>query len=241
MIDPTVTLLMTRPRAASARFVEALSKDLLQQVTVCYSPLVEIVPMSQPINYGDADAILFTSANGVATAAAGDLPCFCVGKATTLAAQNAGWVSQYVGQTSDEMVAWALQAAPRNYLHLCGAHSRGDIVNRFVQMGRSARAQVIYNQTLLALNDQALGRLNTKKPVIAPVFSPRTARHFAGQITGIAPIYGVAISAAAAEPLRTTGIRALYTADHPTADAMKSEVEKLMNRLCRVEGNQGAQ
>lgn len=245
MDKPTVTLLMTRPRAASERFVATLTAQLRAKLDICYSPLIDIKPVSQPIEFGDATGILFTSAHGVATAAAmdqrRDLPCFCVGQATTSAAQNTGWVAQCVGETADQMVAWALQAEPHRFLHLCGRHTRGDIAKKLTSAGIPTRAQVIYDQKLLALNEPALTRLQASSPVIAPIFSPRSARQFADQRVGRAPIYVVALSDAVAEPIRTTGIGTLYVVDHPTAEAMRLEVEKLMNRLCRVEGEQGAQ
>lgn len=240
MTAPNVTLMMTRPRVASDRFVASLSIADPARVMVCYSPLIDIVPVATDITFQNTDAVLFTSQNAVTVAskltARRDLPCVCVGSTTTQAAQNAGWDAQCAGETADDLVAWTMAGPSQRYLHLSGRHTRGDIADRLSTADRPTRAVVVYDQNLNPLTDQAQAILNTDASVIVPLFSPRTARHFVDQLTGTASIHVVAISDAAAEPLKTRAIQTLRVVKRPTSDMMRTEVEILMNQLCRVEG-----
>lgn len=241
-----LTLLLTRPRAASVRFSATLPRSLLARVDTIFSPLIRIVKTADDIDFGDARGLIFSSANGVAIASAlatrRDLPCFCVGHATTEAARQAGWQADCVGATSDALVTSLAETRPETpLLHIRGAHSRGHIVARLTAQKCPARAQVVYEQHLLPLTEQAEQALGGPGAVIVPLFSPRTARQFANQHKGQAPLYLAALSKPVASAISDINYKELAIAEHPDSATMAELVEHLSNTAIRVEGDGTAQ
>ncbi|WP_353392467.1 uroporphyrinogen-III synthase [Ruegeria sp. HU-ET01832] len=233
---------MTRPRAASERFVAQLPTRVRSRVQVIYSPILEIKPLPVRVDTIDTRGLIFTSANAVnAAASAGverSLPAFCVGPATTGTAKGAGWDAQMMGQTAEELIAALLQTRPLSpLLHLRGEHSRGNIAARLTESGLTVREQPVYQQNLLPLTPEATAAASGKSAVLVPIFSPRTARHFADIWRGSAPLWVAAISQATAEPLYSLPYARLKVAKAPTPKKMRKAVKKLVKHALRVEGD----
>lgn len=230
------TLLMTRPPAASERFVAALPAALRAGLAVHHSPLLRIVPLTQRVEFADARGVVFTSENGVATASGlterRDLPVYCVGAWTTQKAREAGWRAVMLGENAAEMIA-AMQADPPEgpLLHLRGRHGSADIAGALAPGGCELRVQVIYEQELLELDSRAQALLAGPGVVIAPLFSPRTAQQFARSAPARGASAGAlrlaAISEAAARPLRAMRPEQLVIATRPTAGALADSVGQL--------------
>ncbi len=236
---------MTRPRAASERFVAQLPTRVRSRVEVIHSPILEIKPLAVPVCTTGTKGLIFTSSNAVnAAASAGvrrDLPAYCVGPTTTATAEGAGWDARMVGGTAEELVAGLLQIRPTSpLLHLRGEHSRGNIAERLTEMGITTREQAVYQQLLLPLSPEAKAASEGDRPVIAPIFSPRTARQFADIWAGTAPLWLAAISEATAEPLKSLGYERLRIAKEPTPKKMRKVVKKLVKHALRVEREPGA-
>jgi uroporphyrinogen-III synthase len=241
-----IGLLMTRPQEASDRFVAALPAALRARLNIVVSPLLDIVTTATEIDMGDARGLIFTSVNGVAAAAGltgrRDLPCHCVGDVTAAAARAAGWQARAVGDNAEAMIAALIaDPPPAPLLHLRGAHGSGDVAGRLTDAGIPTRLHAIYDQPLLPLSAPALALLDGTDPVIAPLFSPRTARHFAGLARGRAPLFLAALSPAVAEPLETLAFRALDVAIRPDAASMVPLIADLAERANRVEGGPAPQ
>ncbi len=165
-----------------------------------------------------------------------DLPAYCVGPATTGTAKGAGWDAQMVGATAEELIATLLRLHPQSPLmHLRGEHSRGDVAERLTESGLTVFEQAIYQQNLLPLTDEAMAASIGDTPIIAPVFSPRTARQFADVWSGTAPLWLAAISEATADPLKSLGYTRLKVAKEPTPRKMRKAVKKLVKLAMRVE------
>ncbi len=240
------TLLMTRPRGAAERFVARLAPGLRNRLQVIYAPLMQIEFLPGPVSLQGVHGVIFTSANGVAAAQAAalspTLPAYCVGPATAAAARRARWSVEDTAETADALVAALIaRRPPAPLLHLRGTHARGEIAERLTAAGIETRAQPVYDQHLVGPDDAARAALSGTDPVIAPLFSPRSARHFADMFTGSAPLYLAAISAAAAEPVENMEHRALIVAERPDGAAMAAAVERLIADASRVEGPRGAQ
>ncbi|WP_254448052.1 uroporphyrinogen-III synthase [Ruegeria arenilitoris] len=238
-------LLMTRPRAASERFVAQLPTRARSRVTVIHSPLLEIRPLEVQVATKGIRGLIFTSANSVNAAVSlgvdRKLPAYCVGPATTGTAKGAGWMARMVGATAEELVANLLQLRPESpLLHLRGEHSRGNVAERLTELGLTTFEQPVYRQRLLPLTPQAEQAALGDAPVLAPIFSPRTARQFADVWEGSAPLWLAAISEATADPLRTLTFRRLKIAKEPTPKKMSKAVKKLVKHALRVEGAAGA-
>jgi uroporphyrinogen-III synthase len=112
-------------------------------------------------------------------------------------------------------------------LHLRGRHARGDIAGQLGAAGLPVREQIVYDQKSLPLSDAALACLKGPAPVIVPLFSPRSARLFAGAYPG--PVAAVAaISHAVADALPDGFARYVAVAEAPNGEAMLSLLEKLV-------------
>jgi uroporphyrinogen-III synthase len=241
-----VKLLMTRPKGDAERFVTNLPSGLRHKLTPIFSPLVEIQPAVSDLNLAGARGLIFTSANGVLVAAGltdqRDLPCFCVGSATTQAAVYAGWKAQCVGTDAESLIKSLHQFRPVGpLLHIRGACSRGNVSRRLTKLGCPTLEQIVYDQHLLPLSETAQALLRGTEPVIVPLFSPRTARQFANQNTGQAPLYLAVLSDAVADQVKSLKCMKLDISREPTADAMAKLVEHLVNTVERVEGGKAAQ
>lgn len=233
-------LLMTRPRDASERFVANLKMSGDAGVRVVYSPLLQIRPTVTRIDPAGAGGLIFSSANGVSIAASAmqgrDLPCFCVGEQTTARATSAGWQAKFCGRNAAELMANLLMTRPEGpLLHIHGRHTRGDIAQTLTSSGLVTREVVIYDQHLLALTDEAQEALGGQHPVIAPLFSPRTARQFAEQSVISAPLWLGALSGEVAKPLENVAFKKLCIAERPDTTSMLKLIEKLAKAAKRVE------
>ncbi len=218
------TLLLTRPEPAARRFLNALSAagDLPR---VLVSPLMRIDPLPIAVPDGALKALVLTSEHGAVAAARLGLPAglvaWCVGDRTAQAAQAAGFAARSASGDADALFAAILASDDRGpFLHLRGAHTRGDLAQRLSLAGRPCLESVAYRQTALPPDPSVRLLLDGHAPVIAPLFSPRSALLLAQLGPATAPLHVVAISAAvaaAAARLCPTGVT---TAPQPDAAAM---------------------
>ncbi|WP_342586077.1 uroporphyrinogen-III synthase [Leisingera sp. ANG-M1] len=236
---------MTRPLAAAKRFTAGLPADARAGLQVVHAPLIEIRPAGTPVQLDGAKGVIFTSANGVETASretTARLPAYCVGERTAQAAMETGWTASCAGICADELVAALLQQRPEGpLLHLRGAHARGNIAQRLEDAGLPCREQVVYDQVLLPLTEEAQAVLSAQNDVIVPLFSPRTARHFANLCGDAANLHLIALSQAVAEPLKGLNCKALRVSKAPAAKAMAAAVLDAAAQLTRLEGQRRAE
>lgn len=231
---------MTRPYAASVRFVGQLPDAVRAKVDVCYSPLIRIAPLVEHIPLGDAAALIFTSANTVELASAvitdRTLPVYCVGSATTQAAKDSGWTAQLAGTTAEALIKTLTVLRPDGpMLHLSGVHTRNAIAERLTTIGVKTTSLAIYDQIVEPLTKHAVDVLNGTFPVIAPLFSPRTARQFAIQSKITAPIWLAALSNDVSKPLKLLDYEKLLVCNQPDAPTMRKNIEILVSAVGRVE------
>ncbi len=178
MTDPRPPLLLTRPRAQSVRFGRAV-RARLGPVTLVISPLLEIVPRPDPVPAGWRAAVL-TSENGAkALAARGEVAgrtAYCVGDRTAAAARAAGMRAVSAGGAAGELLALLRQAAPEGPLLFAhGAETRGGVAEGLAEAGFEVLEAVLYDQRPQPLTAQARALLDRPGPVVAPLFSPRSA------------------------------------------------------------------
>ncbi|TLP65605.1 uroporphyrinogen-III synthase [Parasedimentitalea maritima] len=241
-----VGLLMTRPYDAAQRFVSELPAALIGDLEVIYSPLLKVQPLNETIDLEGFSAVVFTSSNGVSVAARSlgrvSLRAYCLGERTTLAAEKAGWQSQFCGMTADDLVSDLLKRRPSGrMLHLRGQHSRGDVAARLSEAGLDCREQVIYDQLVLPLTNEASTALSLSRDLVVPLFSPRTARQFADLCPQGAPIHLIAMSDAVANHLKLLKYKDLKICMNPEALSMQRSVRQVAEQLVRVESGGLAQ
>lgn len=233
-------LLMTRPETASRRFLDLLPAELLQHLRVIEAPLMQITPLPGPLELSRVATVIFTSGEGVRVASDKTtvrLPARCVGERTTAAANMAGWQASCAGETAEDLVACLIAEPPQGpLLHLHGEHTRGDVVARLVTAGLMCAGQMIYRQALLPLTDEAKQALRGQAPLLVPLFSPRTAAHFASLCPDAAHLTLIAMSDAVVEALPRLHCEALHVSKVPTAFAMAEMLRDVAWPLVRVEG-----
>ena len=229
-------LLLTRPPAGAARFLAALDPDVLGEVTICLSPLIDIVEVPHSDETGDHAGIIFTSTNGVAQAVRGNgRPAYCVGDRTRQEAEARGWKVVVATEDADALVArLSALRPPGPLLHLAGAHRRGRIAERLTAAGIETRVTTVYDQRLQPLTAEAQDLLAAPIPVILPLFSPRTAAHFLHEAVALRNVHALAISPAVAEAVAGAAFASLQVAKAPTGEEMARGVEKLLRKdsLC---------
>ena len=230
MAAAAIQMILTRPEGANERFATALSEQVRSRVTIIESPLITITPVPYD-DHPAPEAAIFTSANGVRFAPNGNgRPAFCVGEATQDAAKTRGWAAQALGSDAGSLVTRLMALKPAGTIrHYRGEHTRGEVEDRLRRSGLSVDAQTVYDQRETALSDAAQGALSGQGPVIVPLFSPRTARIFAAQRRGSAPIWVAAMSDAVAAEASELAPDRMITAAEPTLLAMAQAVEKLIH------------
>ncbi|MCR8549618.1 uroporphyrinogen-III synthase [Salipiger sp. P9] len=226
-------LLLTRPEAASRRFLAALSEEGVTGFTPVISPLIGIEITGPLPDLAGVRGAIFTSANGVrayAQLGGGVLPlCYTVGEATALAARDAGFAPQSADGTADALVEMIEKAAPEGPLmHLHGTHARGDVAGRLTRAGIETRDAVIYDQPAQELSAGAKAALDGDVPVILPLFSPRSAAQFARAPQGRAPLFVAAMSGDVSAALEALYVTRLEIPARPDAAQMRSVVIGLL-------------
>ncbi|WP_127901309.1 uroporphyrinogen-III synthase [Solirhodobacter olei] len=223
MRKPAPILLLTRPEAASRRFAEAARARFGAAVVPLIAPLIEITFADTRPDLAGIRGLVFTSENGVAAYLRLEqgriLPAWCVGPRTAEAARAGGLRAHAAGgdvAALAEMLAREGVTGP--LLHSHGAHRAGDLEGRLAAAGIALRSHPAYAQEARAPSAEALAALAGQTPVIAPVFSPRSARLFRAAFPAPdAPLRLVALSPAVAEALGPGPVR---VAARPDAGAM---------------------
>jgi uroporphyrinogen-III synthase len=227
-------ILLTRPKAASDRFAANL-RETLGQVRVVTAPLMAIQTIEGPLDLDGVTGLIFTSANGVESFAsltdARDLPAWCVGDRTAAAARDIGLRAMSAQGDADALVEMMALARPTGrLLHLHGAHTRGDVVERLCKAGLRAEGQAVYDQVTVPPPPTFAKAIGHPGPVIAPLFSPRSARIFAQALDGPPPagLRVVALSPAVARALPGALAKTAVIADTPDAVSMIRAIQTLM-------------
>lgn len=203
------------------------------RVDTVFSPAFDVTPEPASVPDGFTGLIL-TSVNGVEQAARlglRDLPAWCVGDRTASAASDIGLQAMSAGGNADDLVTRIIHDRPTGpLLHVSGKHTRGDIVGRLRDAGIAAHRIIAYGQDLLPPSQTLIDLANGTRPVVTPVFSPRSALPLAA-VDWQAPIHGVAMSAAVAEALQTVPCDTIVTVPSPNSSYMLKATVGLLDQL----------
>jgi uroporphyrinogen-III synthase len=180
------TLLLTRPAPQAEAFATLVRAGLgpvrgaVQPIVL--APLLRIRHLAADWTPG-AEALIFTSAQAIEPflkreEAAGRI-AYCVGDQTAQAAGVAGFEARSASGTAEELIAMILAERPAaRLLHPRGEHARGAVVRRLAEAGLMAEEVVVYAQEEVAPSEEAKALMASGKPVLAPLFSPRSAALF---------------------------------------------------------------
>lgn len=211
---PRPILLMTRPGDDSERTAARIGADVI------VAPILQIVPVDHDgAALARAPGLVFTSAHAVASAGPGrGRPAICVGERTGQVARDAGFSVIQGAGTADSLVP-LIAASPVPLVHPHGRH----LAQRLAVPG-----VVVYDQRPQPLTARARAALMGARPVVVPVYSPRSARLLAGMAAGArAPLWLVAISDAAAAAWTAPAARRAV-ADQPSGRAMDAAIRAML-------------
>ncbi|MBN2906069.1 MAG: uroporphyrinogen-III synthase [Rhodobacteraceae bacterium] len=234
MPHSSTLLLLTRPRAQSARFAHAFAERFGTGFDVLTSPVMEIVLHDDPIPLEGVGGLIFTSENGVAGLAAvtedRSLPAYCVGDRTAQAAHRAGLMARSAKGTAVELIE-EIAADPPNgkLLHLRGEHARGDVCAGLRARGLDAEVRVVYDQRALTFDDSVRQAVKNAQLTLLPLFSPRSAQLVAAQLADIpCRLALVTMSQAVTDAWTGPTPVSLIQAERPDAAAMMDGLQKLI-------------
>lgn len=153
--------LITRPEVQSHAFAAGLA-----DIETLISPVLRIVPLDfDPAIVRDAPGLVFTSANALPFAGpAQGRMAICVGPQTASAALEAGFTVTEGSGDADSLLP--LLEARTSWLHIHGRH-RSRVL--------PCHSLAVYDQIAQPLSDAARAAILGEKPLILPLFSPRSA------------------------------------------------------------------
>lgn len=230
----TPYLLLTRPMGPSLRFLGDLPRDLRRRVVPVIAPLLEIVHL--PVGKLAApQGLIFSSENGVAAArnaglARPGMKAWCVGARTAEAASDAGLDAVACGGTAAQMLDHLLAERPAGrLLHPRGRHAAVEIAGALTEAGLDVHEAILYDQVARPLAAVARAALHSGAPVLAPVFSARTARLLVEALDAEsrANLLVLCISPAVARVLAGSGL-ALRTSATPDARGLADLVAEAL-------------
>ena len=228
-------VLLTRPAAPAARFREMLGPD----VEVILSPVIEIGPVEFTVDLSAYRTLIFASQHGVQSmngvAGLEGLQAFAVGEQTAQAASDLGLTIVASDGNADSLVAKIITARPKGKaLFVRGVHPRGDIALRLRNAGLEIDSIVAYDQIEQPLSAPARQVLGGARPVVLPLFSPRSAELLARKATACsptAPLILIAMSAAVLAAWDGPPGKECVSVHAPTAQAMAREILRRFRRL----------
>lgn len=229
-----VPVLMTRPAGSNRPFLDRIAPDLRRKLDVVTSPLILIEPLAPQGNMDRTAAAIFTSSNGVkhAPRGAGRI-AYCVGTQTAETARKSGWEAVCKGEDVTDLVESLRQNVPDcDLVHFHGRHVRGNLAVQLREAGAHVTSVTVYDQVLQPLTQEALDVLSSGSVVLVPIFSPRTAGHFATLAPVCDHTHVIAMSAAVADECTANGFQSVFVAKSPTAASMVTCLEKRLIEVC---------
>jgi uroporphyrinogen-III synthase len=237
--------IVTRPIEDAAPLARALAERGVEAVI---APLLAIVPAPDAAHRLEdaligAQALLFTSANGVrvfaAASARRELAVFTVGDASAAAARIAGFraVASAGGDVRDLVQLVAARLAPRGgaLVHIAGSAVAGDLIGMLGALGFTARRAVIYDAVPAAALDAAtVAAIRQGEASLALFFSPRTAASFVRLATaaGLGPacrgMAAIGLSAAVASALGGLEWRGIHVAATPRQQDLLAALDGIL-------------
>lgn len=220
--------LLTRPAAQSDRFAEQLRARFGPQIRIVSSPLLAprfLAPALPEVRWR---GLIFTSETGVAAyrqlSAGRGMAAWCVGGRTAEAARLAGFDARSAGGDADDLLTLLLASgATGPLLHARGQDVTGNLSERLNSAGIETFQAVVYAQRPQPLTPEAATMLASDAPIIAPLFSPRTAALFAASpcvLSRRAPLWLAALSSAVAVACAPAKAQRTVLASRPDTDAL---------------------
>ena len=200
---------------------------------IVIDPILKIEVVAAPYDFSPIQGLLITSTNAVAhlpvDLLGSNLPTFCVGEATTLAASKRGLAARHMANTAQGLCkALSCEHLTGPLLHLRGANTTLDIAQYFLGTETNVQNLVTYQQTAQGLRDETYSILQSVKQVLLPVFSLRSAQILCTLDLDWTRHSAVAISQAAAESCKNVGFGEVIVSSNPDSTSMLGIIIPLM-------------
>ena len=231
MVKPPVIVTRAEPGAS-----ETVTRLMDMDFHAIRSPMLELKALEAPmLDLSGIYNLVFTSANGVRffveavggiTEHVADLTTWGVGPATADAAEAAGFQRIVRGDgNSDELARLILssECTEDGFLHIANSAAAGNLVAQLSAAKCDARFLALYETVpASALQADAVQTLRSGSGAVVLVHSAKAAHVFAALSESIPMVTNicVAISEAAAAPLKSLQARALISAVRPNEDAL---------------------
>ncbi len=228
-----ITVLLTRPKAQSERFAQALADAGNGAFEVLISSVLTIRARISPPAMAGVSGVILSSENAARVLAGlvdvAGVVAYCVGDRTARVAGELGMVAHSAGGDAEALIAMVRAAAPKGeLLHAHGQETRGDVAARLAASGINTRSAVIYDQIETPLSAAAQQVLAGRNAVILPLFSPRSAKLVsAAAADAVAPLVIVSLSPAVAAAWAGPAPVKAVVADQPNATEMCDIIVRL--------------
>jgi uroporphyrinogen-III synthase len=226
------TLLLTRPLAQSQRF----EQEFLARFGA-FDCIISPILAPRFLDFAlpkMSSAVIFTSETGVWAAMRGvpeNLPklAYCVGQRTAQMAAEAGFDVRSAQGDWRDLAALIAGDAPKGTLaFLCASEAPLHLQSALELAGFKVHRTEVYAQDQRPLSDEAHAALQGGRPVLLPLFSPRSARCFCAQSRGpIAPIWLAALSQNVAAAFTLQAARC-GVAGRPNAASMLDAIGEIL-------------
>lgn len=228
-------LIVTRPKPLADEFAETLHDA---DVELVVSPMLDLratgdvgcLPPDLPLIFSSRTALMIADAQAELSGHS----AYVVGDRTGAEAARLGVELLGQAETAEELSKKILADQPQKLLHLGGDKTAWPLAETLISNGIETEYRVIYHQVALTLSEQAHACFRGERPVLLPLFSPRSAAILlkeVEQIHGSAPLHLIAISAAALAPWDDIGCASKVIAERPNAIEMR---QKILDQIAAI-------
>ena len=225
MDDASPTLLLTRPDAQSREFLADCEGVLGRRLPAVIAPVMQILDVGDIPDLDLFKSILVTSSHGVRRLGEGGglrgRQVFSVGEVTAALARESGATARALGADVAEFLTATSRLVPP-CLYARGRHVRVDLRAELEALGVECTEAIVYDQVAQPIGRAGAALLAGNAPVIAPVFSTRSAELLCASAEIRAPVTVLAMSEAVAAAW--TGGGEVKIVPEPTSAAMCAAV-----------------
>lgn len=232
-----VVLLLTRPLDGNERFCLNI-EHLLSQCEILDNPLQKIEFLEALIEVKEGSILIFTSINGLRASKKYNLrnkKCFVVGENTRKIAASSGY--EVLGSSSDQenlLKLIKLKKPTESMVHIRGKHTAGNLCGSLKNSGFSCFEITGYNQKPLKIKKQVFQKVMSGRPVILPIFSPRSAKLLLKELD-LTGFHVVAMSEVVSKELAGVDLAELIISKKPDLISMQEATLAILRRLSKFD------
>ena len=225
--DRKPKIILTRPEPGLTKFSGQLAQKIPSASVYCEAlQSIDFVP--NQVNLERYNGFVFTSSNGVRAAKRWGLPPrtgFGVGHVTTQLARSYCDPVHDGGSDVEALLALILSMKPAGpLLHIRGQASVGNLATRLSEHGIETHDAIGYEQNLCVPSNALMQLLQGGKPMILPLFSPKSAEILKKLSSDREHWHVIAMSQAVAEIFDAKDVKTLEIAPQPNGAAMVGSV-----------------